>query len=103
VLPGGEVEALDAPGLALGIERGQSYDEVRATLERGAVVVVYTDGVVEARRDGEQYGADRLDAVLSEHRSLPAAEIARVVIEDCRSWAEGQLADDCAIVVLKRT
>ena len=103
VLPGGEVEALDAPGLALGIERGQSYDEVRATLERGAVVVVYTDGVVEARRDGEQYGADRLDAVLSEHRSLPAADIARVVIEDCRSWAEGQLADDCAIVVLKRT
>ena len=34
--------------------------------------------------------------------AVPAAEIARMVIEDCRSWAHGQLADDCAVVVIKR-
>ena len=30
----------------------------------GAIVVAYTDGVVEARRGGEQYGVERLDALL---------------------------------------
>jgi serine phosphatase RsbU (regulator of sigma subunit) len=102
VRPDGSVEGLDATGLALGIEPGQDYDELATVLEPGSLVVVYTDGVIEARRDGELYGADRLDAVLSEHRSRPADEIARVVIEDCRSWAHGRLADDCALVVLKR-
>jgi serine phosphatase RsbU (regulator of sigma subunit) len=69
----------------------------------GGCVVLYTDGVIEARREGELYGVDRFDAVIAEHRSLPPGEIARIVIEDCRSWAEGELADDCALVVLKRT
>ena len=102
VLPDGSVQGLDATGLALGVEPEQRYDELATVLEPGSLVVVYTDGVIEARRDGELYGADRLDAVLSEHRRRPADEIARVVIEDCRSWAHGELADDCALVVLKR-
>ena len=103
VLPDGSVQGLDASGLALGIEPGQAYDELATVLDRGSLVVVYTDGVVEARRDGELYGSDRLDAVLSEYRDRPAEQIARTVIEDCRSWAHGKLADDCALVVLKRT
>ena len=102
VLPDGSVQGLDATGLALGIEPGQVYDEVATMLDSGSLVVVYTDGVVEARRDGELYGADRLDAILSEYRDRPADQIARTVIEDCRSWAHGKLADDCALVVLKR-
>jgi serine phosphatase RsbU (regulator of sigma subunit) len=103
VHPDGTVQGLDVTGLALGIEPDQTYDELATVLVSGSLVVVYTDGVIEARRDGELYGADRLDAVLSEHRHRPADEIARTVIEDCRSWAHGELADDCALVVLKRT
>jgi serine phosphatase RsbU (regulator of sigma subunit) len=103
VRPDGTVEPLDAAGLALGIDPGQSYEELRAELPAGGLVVLYTDGVIEARRGGELYGVERLDASASEHRALPAAEIARLLIEDCRAWSEGELADDCALVVLKRT
>ena len=56
--------------------RGQTYEAERATLEPGDAVVLYTDGVVEARRDGELYGDERLDALLAEHAGLPAQELA---------------------------
>jgi phosphoserine phosphatase RsbU/P len=99
----GTVTALDAGGLVLGVERGQRYETVRAQLEAGGAVVLYTDGVVEARRDGELYGDGRLDSALSRNRVLPAAELARAVLDDCRAYARGDLVDDCAVVVVKRS
>jgi serine phosphatase RsbU (regulator of sigma subunit) len=99
----GSVTGLDARGLVLGIESNQEYEEVRASLEHGSAVVLYTDGVIEARRDGELYGEARLDRVLAERRDLPAGELARSVLDDCRAFARGELADDCAVVVVKRT
>jgi sigma-B regulation protein RsbU (phosphoserine phosphatase) len=101
--PDGTVGAVPARGLALGIEPGQAYDETRIELALGGTVVLYTDGVVEARRDGELYGTERLEAVLAERAGLPADALARAVIEDCRSYAGDELPDDCAVVVIKRT
>ena len=103
VLPDGTVRGLDASGLVLGIDAGQVYEEVRAELPSGAVIVVYTDGVIEARRDGELYGVERLDALLAERRALAPRALAAAVTEDCRSWAGGELDDDVAVVVIGRT
>jgi serine phosphatase RsbU (regulator of sigma subunit) len=99
----GTVTGLDVNGLVLGIEPSQEYEEVRASLEVGAAVVLYTDGVIEARRDGELYGVERLDRILARERRLPAEQIARAVLDDCRAFSRGELADDCAVVVVKRT
>ncbi|MFL5980359.1 MAG: SpoIIE family protein phosphatase [Gaiellaceae bacterium] len=99
---GAAVTSLDAQGLVLGVERGQRYDEVRAALAPGDAIVLYTDGVLEARRDGELYGMERLDRLLAERASLSPAELARAVLDDCRAFADGELADDCAVVVVRR-
>jgi serine phosphatase RsbU (regulator of sigma subunit) len=99
----GAVKGLDVRGLVLGIEPGQVYEEVRVQLGVGEAVVLYTDGVTEARRDNELYGVERLDRVLSERRALPPGKLAQVVLADCRLFARGELADDCAVVVVKRT
>ena len=103
VLPDGTVEAISARGLALGIDAPQEYDTVTAGLPPGAIVVAYTDGVVEARRAGEQFGVDRLDALLAENRSLPPPAIAEASLEACRRWTDGELKDDFAVVVIKRS
>jgi serine phosphatase RsbU (regulator of sigma subunit) len=103
VAPDGSVSALDVQGLVLGIEQGQSYEELHAQLEPGGLAVLFTDGVIEARRKGELYGDARLDALLADRRALPPAELARAVLDDCRAFAAGGLADDCAVVVVKRT
>jgi serine phosphatase RsbU (regulator of sigma subunit) len=97
----GKVTALDARGLALGIEPGQEYPAERLSLERGATVVLYTDGVLEARRNGELYGERRLDALLASRAGLSAQHLAETILADCRSFAGGELADDCAVVCLR--
>jgi sigma-B regulation protein RsbU (phosphoserine phosphatase) len=103
VRPDGQVEELAARGLALGIAPDQEYTEARATLEPGAAVVLFTDGVVESRVGADLYGDARLDRLLSERRALAAEELARAVVEDSRAFAGGGLADDSAVVVVKRT
>jgi GAF domain-containing protein len=101
VSPGGKVSQLGARGLALGIEPGQKYATEKVELEAGSAVVLYTDGVTEARRDGELYGEERLDRALRKHRKLGAQALAEAILADCRTFAGGELDDDCAIVCLK--
>src|SRR5262249_10294049 len=102
VLADGTVERLAARGLVLGIEPGQAYAEVRAELPPGASRVLYTDGVIEARRDGELYGDDRLDALLAERHDLPAHALAAAIAEDAREFGGGDLFDDVAVVAIRR-
>ena len=103
VLPDGATSALQTHGLVLGIDGGQEYAEVRAELPRGASLVLYTDGVIEARREGELYGEERLDALLRERRALPPRELAAAVAADAREYSGGELSDDLAVVVIRRT
>jgi serine phosphatase RsbU (regulator of sigma subunit) len=103
VLPDGEVTGIAAPGLGLGIEAGQEYETITVPFPPGAIVVAYTDGVVEARRAGELYGVDRLDALLAAGRSLPPQELAEAAVAACREWSGGELTDDVAVVVIKRS
>ena len=103
LLPDGSVRGLETGGLALGIESGQQYDEVRTNLPVGASIIVYTDGVIEARRRQELYGVERLDALLSGHRELAPHVLATAVARDARAFAGGELADDLAVVVIRRS
>jgi serine phosphatase RsbU (regulator of sigma subunit) len=86
----------------LGIDGGQEYAESRAELPPGASLVLFTDGVIEARRGGELYGDERLDALLASRHGLEARALAAAVAEDARIFAGGDLSDDLAVVVIRR-
>ena len=101
VTPDGVPEQVSVSGLALGVESGQSYETTRLQLEPGTAAVLFTDGLFEARRDGELYGEHRLDRALARHAGLAAPELARALVEDCHAFA-AELQDDLAVVVLKR-
>jgi GAF domain-containing protein len=103
VRPDGQVHELECGGLALGIASPQEYVQVAATLEPGGAVVLFTDGVIESRRGGDLFGVERLDTVLARTASRPAQEVANEVLAACRGFAGGDMPDDCAIVVLRRT
>jgi serine phosphatase RsbU (regulator of sigma subunit) len=97
----GTVTALAPSGLALGIEEGQRYEREETTLARGAALCLYTDGLAEARRDGEQYGVERLDESLVTGKDLPAQALAEHVVASARAFA-GEPGDDYAVVVIRR-
>jgi serine phosphatase RsbU (regulator of sigma subunit) len=101
--PDGSVSELAPPGLALGVEPGQRYEEVRAPFALGATVCLYTDGLVEARGGDEQYGEARLDAALAAGKDATAHDLAVKIVAECRAFAGGELADDCAVVIIRRT
>jgi serine phosphatase RsbU (regulator of sigma subunit) len=101
VHPDGRVEGVESAGLALGVEAGQEYEEARVSADPGTSLVLYTDGVIEARREGELYGEARLDAFLSERAALGAQALAEALVADCRAFAGGDIPDDCAVVVLR--
>jgi serine phosphatase RsbU (regulator of sigma subunit) len=101
--PGGSVTSVAPRGLALGIEPEQVYEDVRVPLVAGAAVCMYTDGIIEARRGPELFGEARLDAALGAGRDLSAQALAEHIVADTRAFAGAELADDCAVVVVRRT
>lgn len=103
VQPDGSVTGLDASGLALGIDAPQAYESVEAPFEPGTTVVLYTDGVIEARTGGDLYGTERLDEFLSTHRELAPRRLANLLLEECRRFGGGELSDDLAVVVVRST
>jgi serine phosphatase RsbU (regulator of sigma subunit) len=100
----GVVEEVQLPGLPLGRGPRRSYDERTLRLERGSVLLLYSDGLVEAtNRRGEEYGYDRPLAVLRQAAQWNAAEILERLLFDWRGHLGAEpAADDTTLVVLKR-
>ena len=100
----GRCEMLSAPGVALGVFEEASYEAKTAHLAPGDILVLYTDGITEAiNEDEEEFGEERLHAVIAEHAALPARELADRVIEAVRAFTENAKPfDDATLVVLKR-
>ena len=100
----GRVERIPTPGIWVGIgaEIPDEATDVRAyQLEPGDVLVLYTDGVVEARSaTGEHYGAERLERSIERHGPLPAERICALLLADVREWMATQ-DDDVTLLVAR--
>jgi len=100
----GRVERLDIGGIILGLMKTQSpYPEGAVTLETGDVIVMFTDGVSEAMNpEGEDFGEERLEKVLTAARTSPAPKIIASVREALVAYARGApQSDDITMLVLR--
>ena len=104
---GGELEALDAPGLPFGADEGKRFsaclEEREVELEPGDVLLVYTDGVTEAEARGQQFGTERLRKALME---APAQDSAKAILQSVEGALDRYLdgaphRDDVTLVCLK--
>lgn len=96
------LEELDADGAALGILSDVAFAEHRTTLAPGEIVLLYTDGVVEARSaGGEHFGEERLAQLLSGASGGPEALADDVYARVRAHTGDVPQQDDVTLVVLR--
>jgi PAS domain S-box-containing protein len=100
--PRGEASFLEgARSTPLGALRNARYDEQTETLEPGAIVVAYTDGLVESRREPIDARLDALADAASAAANLPPARITEFV--ESKLVDDGEREDDVAMIVVQLT
>ncbi len=95
----GSVEVLKPPGPLLGISDDPRFGTVNVRLTFGDALVLYTDGVTEARAGQEQFGLERLINTVRAAAGRPAESLVAVIDDAVRAFADSPI-DDLAIVVL---
>jgi serine phosphatase RsbU (regulator of sigma subunit) len=101
----GTVEAVpDCAGPPLGMGLADSYSQASIRLDRGDVLVFFTDGLVEARcRLHGAFGITRLDTAIREGAAKGAEAVKRKVMDSWQKFLAGKpVEDDVTLVVLGR-
>jgi sigma-B regulation protein RsbU (phosphoserine phosphatase) len=99
-----DIFTLHARGIALGIMPSITLAESEVRLEPGDVLLMYTDGITEARNtEAEEFGVERLTRLLIDNRRRRADEIVRTICDAVREFVgEAEPFDDMTLVALKR-
>ncbi|HET8755479.1 MAG TPA: SpoIIE family protein phosphatase, partial [Solirubrobacteraceae bacterium] len=98
----GSRRELSGTGLPLGVDPDATYTSAEAPLGAGDLVFACTDGLTEARREGRQFGDERLDALLAEHgRTLDPGDLVHLLQREAEAWAPN-IDDDMVILAVRR-
>lgn len=99
----GTLSEATAGGLPLGIDPEPDYSERQLELGTDDILFGFTDGILEARREGKLLGAEGLRRIVVEASRMTREPqtLTELVHDDVRAWARG-LSDDAAIVALRR-
>lgn len=100
----GHVEEFGRIGTILGAFEDVQLHDAHAVLMPGDSMILVTDGVLEARRNGDLFGEDRLREVLTRPGAgrSPGA-IAGAIADAAIAHQHGDIADDIALVALAPT
>ena len=87
----------------LGVLPETEYEATEFRLEEGDTLAVFTDGIIEAMNgEKEQYGFNRLEAVMGESESTPAMVIRNVLADVKKFVGRTAQSDDLTLVCLGR-
>lgn len=98
----GETTLVESSGQLVGVFDDAVFAETRLTLHPGDVLLLHTDGVTEARRDGEFYGEVRLREAVSQAGDGPAGVVS-AVLDEVLDFQRGLPCDDIACLAVTAT
>ena len=101
----GSFARLDTEGMPIGIELDVEYGQASCSLQPGDVVVLFTDGVVEAMNgELEQFGLERLQRVIRENNVLSARELTDKIYGNMTEFVgKAEQHDDATLLLMKVT
>ena len=92
---------VDARGPILGLLDDVDWPVTQVTIPRGGMLVIYTDGLVEARRNDEIFGWSRSAEALLATSHVPLEERLAYLTEAAQRYDEGNLRDDVAVLAVQ--
>jgi len=100
----GKAIPLDSNGMVVGAFPFARYGESTVRLERGDLLVCYTDGITEPENAyGEQFGEERLIELLLANAERDGGDVAARVVEEVMKWtASAELQDDMTLLVARK-
>lgn len=100
-----DVEKLPATGQIIGPFPREIYHSDFTILHRGDIMLLYTDGIVEAPNErGEMFGEGRLIHALTQHRKRTPRELCALITEEVQVHSRmAEYSDDKTVVVIKRS
>jgi sigma-B regulation protein RsbU (phosphoserine phosphatase) len=96
--PGGDAEQVGVPGTLVGVVPRPEIHRSVVDLDPGTTVVLYTDGVTEARGARGLYGQARLHRLVEAHRGSPS--LSDDILADVVAFQGGSPRDDVAVVAV---
>jgi serine phosphatase RsbU (regulator of sigma subunit) len=100
-LESGDELTAERTGAALGLAREVDCREHVERLGARDGVLLYTDGLVEARGEGSRYGTNRLRAALRQGKRLAPPGILQLLTRDLRQFAGDRISDDVCLLALR--
>ena len=98
----GEVRSLRATGPLLTLDPNGSYFSREIDLDPGDVLLLYTDGLTEARSGDQLFGEERVAQVLRRDPGEELNGLCKGLLEAARDFASEPLSDDVAILAIRR-
>ena len=94
---------LKPTGTAIGLVEKAEFGEKTIDLQKGDLLVLYTDGVTEAMNtDNQEFGRERLETLIQQVEGLPVQEVIQKIRLSLEEFSEGKpLTDDTTIVISK--
>jgi len=90
-------------GTVVGIFADSKYDQETIYLNKGDLLVAYTDGIVECVNEyGEEFGESRLIQLVKENRDASAEEIKQLIVDRVLSWTFAEERDDDMTLIIAR-
>ena len=97
----GAVERLTAGGTVLGIFPDAQYEQGQVPVGAGDRLVLFTDGITEARTDDdEEFGEERLLDLTIQHRGCSAPSLQARLSEAVAAFTGGRFQDDATLMVM---
>jgi serine phosphatase RsbU (regulator of sigma subunit) len=99
---GGAVEMLTVRSALLGAFPQTQFEPAQVSLAAGDVLLLYTDGVTEARGPGGRFGDERIASLLARSSRVSVSSLSDNLVKEVADYASGALSDDVAIMALER-
>src|SRR5262249_1649768 len=97
-------ELAEREGIWVGLRPvvANEFKEGGGPLEKGDMIVLYSDGVVERGASRHKpFGVERLCATIERHGDLAPHAICREVLREAQDWVDGATEDDMTMLVLR--